>query len=136
TNMILMPVRQDNTKKILSQTFSKRRIGQQNIHARHGVIGETHAAIDHDPLSLMTVERHVRAEETAAAQRHAIDRVRIHVERELHAHPVKTSPDVTIFFVPSCMSSKRAPFPSMPRNTPENDVFGKRTLMLSPRRAA
>ena len=68
-DMILMPVRQDDTDKILLARFDKFQIGEDQINA--GIIrtGKCQAEIDHQPFAITAIKVNVHADFVRPAKR-------------------------------------------------------------------
>ena len=68
-DMVLMPVGQHDPEQILVPLFDEGEIGQDQVDAGIGRIGEGHAEIDHHPFAVAAVEIDVHADLARAAER-------------------------------------------------------------------
>jgi hypothetical protein len=66
--MVLMPVRQDDAEQVLAALLDEFQIGQDQLDAGIGRIGEGHAEIDHQPFAAAAVEIDVHADLARAAK--------------------------------------------------------------------
>ena len=67
--MVLMAVGEDDAEQIGAPLLDEGEIGQDQLDARIGGIGEGHAEIDHHPFALAAVEIDVHADLARAAER-------------------------------------------------------------------
>ena len=69
TNMILMPVGEDDSGQPVALLLDELQLGQDQVVARILRIGEGEAEIDHQPLALAAVEIDVHANLARTAER-------------------------------------------------------------------
>ncbi len=81
--VILVRVGQHQAAKILAPRLDEARIGQHDLDPGQGLVGETDAQIDHQPLTVQPVQVEVQADLARSAERH---------EQQLPAlHPLPSS---------------------------------------------
>ncbi len=68
-DMVLMAVGQHHAEQVVAPRLDEAQIGQDQLDAGIGRIGEGHAEIDHDPLAPAAVEIDVHADLAGTAQR-------------------------------------------------------------------
>ena len=67
--MVLVAVGQDDAEQVVAPLLDEGEIGEHQLDAGIGRVGEGHAEIDHDPLALAAVEIDVHADLARAAER-------------------------------------------------------------------
>ena len=67
--MILVPVRQHDAEQIIALLLDELQIGQDQVDARIGRIGEGNAHVDHQPFALTAVQIDVHADLAGSAER-------------------------------------------------------------------
>ena len=68
-DMVLMAVGEDDAEQVVAPLLDEGEVGQDQLDARIGRVGEGHAEIDHDPFALAAVEIDVHADLARAAER-------------------------------------------------------------------
>ena len=79
--MVLVRMGQDQAAEVLAAALDEARIGQHDLDAGQGVVGEADAEVDHQPLAVQAIEVEVQADLAGPAERYE-EQLRI-----LHAHP-------------------------------------------------
>ena len=68
--MVLVGVGQHEPGEILAAPLDEARIGQHDVDAGQGLVGEADAEVDHQPAAAQAVEIEVQSDLAGAAERH------------------------------------------------------------------
>ena len=143
-DVVLVSVSDQDAAQPVAPLGDEGRIGQDQIDAGRHLVGERHAAIDHEPLAVAAEQAHVHADLVGAAERHEQELARPRVirgvghfdrfRRLIWARPrkVRSGSRCWITFVASAKSGASPPVAITVMSAPNSDLMRATRPSISP----